>query len=59
MKQPLFKILMEWENGELCEEDEVDLFQDLINSGMVWSLQGLYGRHAQYLIEIGKCKTKP
>ena len=30
-------------------------FQALIDSGMVWSLQGAYGRQAAALIEGGYC----
>lgn len=48
--------VIDYENGELETEAEViDLFQDLINSGLVWQLQGHYGRFAKYLIENGDC----
>lgn len=45
--------LISWENGELSEEDTIDLFQNLVNSGMVWQLQGFYGRTARAMIEAG------
>jgi hypothetical protein len=31
------------------------MFQEMINDGSVWELQGAYGRTAVYLIEQGIC----
>lgn len=47
--------MIAWEEGELEPDDTVALFQELINSGMAWRLQGCYGRQAQVLIEAGFC----
>ena len=47
--------IIDYENGELDEQDEIAMFQDAINSGMAWMLQGSYGRQAMALIEAGKC----
>ena len=44
-----------YEQGELDEEGIIDLFQELINSGMAWEMQGSYGRTAKALINAGYC----
>lgn len=44
-----------YEQGELDEEGIVDMFQELINSGMAWKMQGSYGRTAKALIDAGYC----
>jgi hypothetical protein len=55
MMPDLDKIIA-WENGEMEDLDElVDFFQGMIDSGVVWQLQGHYGRTAQTLIEAGVC----
>jgi hypothetical protein len=43
------------EDGCDIEEDLIDAWQYLINTGLAWSLQGTYGRTAQALIEAGVC----
>lgn len=47
--------IIAYESGELDEEEILDLFQDMINSGVVWQLQGHYGRMASNLLEQGLC----
>ena len=49
--------IMAFENGELGDEEVVELFQSLIDSGMAWSLQGFYGRTAAALIDAGLCRA--
>ncbi len=49
----LISALMAWEDGTLSSEDELVLFQGLVNSGLAWQLQGCYGRRARELIETG------
>lgn len=46
--------MIAWENGELDEADEADLFQALVESGQAWTLQGMYGRRAATLLADGR-----
>lgn len=41
------------ENGELSNEQAVDVLAELIGDGTAWRLQGWYGRMAKGLIEEG------
>lgn len=50
--------IMAFEAGELDNELILEGFQELINSGLVWSLQGFYGRMAQDLIDAGHCEAR-
>ena len=45
--------LMDYEAGELDEQGMIELFANLIGSGLAWQLQGHYGRKASALIEAG------
>lgn len=46
-----------WEMGEIESEEELaEGFQHLIDTGIVWQLQGMYGRTAKRLIEAGLCR---
>lgn len=47
--------IMAYEAGELDEDQIVAGFQQLIDSGLVWQLQGHYGRTAKALIDAGYC----
>lgn len=46
-------LIMAYEQGELDAEGTVELFSQLIKSGLCWQLQGHYGRAAHQLIESG------
>jgi hypothetical protein len=46
---------MAYENEDLSEAEVVAGFQELINSGLAWKLQGSYGRQATRLIDKGLC----
>jgi len=51
--------IMAWEEGSLSDDDTVSLFQELVNNGMAWSLQGMYGREAMALIRAGLVRLDP
>ena len=44
-----------YEQCELDEEGIIDMFQQLINSGLAWEMQGSYGRTAKALLDAGYC----
>jgi hypothetical protein len=46
---------MNYENGSLSGEDTITMFQQMIDSGLAWKLQGHYGRTANALVEAGHC----
>ena len=46
--------IIDWESGTLSAHDSLDLFAELIGSGIVWHLQSdVYGRQAMQLIAAG------
>ena len=47
--------IIRWENGEMDRDEAVAFFQELINNGSAWELQGIYGRVAISLIRSGDC----
>ncbi len=47
--------LVAYEVGPLSDEDTVELFQNLIDSGLVWRLGSRYSRTAQYFLDSGQC----
>ena len=49
---------MEFESGELPDQEVLKLFAHLIKSGKAWSLQGSYGRAAKGLIDAGYISDK-
>ena len=50
--------IISYESGTMSDEDAVLFFQELINDGSAWTLQGHYGRTAKAFIEEGLCKMK-
>jgi hypothetical protein len=45
--------MMAFEDGDVNAKQAIDGFAELIKSGIVWSLQGVYGRTATTLIDGG------
>jgi len=50
----LLDLMMGWESGDLDEDEEISLFQELVSNGQAWTLQGMYGRRATELVLAGK-----
>ena len=47
--------IIAYENDEMSQEEVIEFFQELIDTGAAWRLQGHYGRTALRLIEYGYC----
>lgn len=47
--------IIAYESGELEEDEVVELFQCLIDQGIILHLQGHYGRVAVDLVNFGLC----
>ena len=45
--------IVEYEQGKLDQDQTCQLFQELYDSGIVWDLQGHYGRLCYQLLEAG------
>ena len=45
--------IIRYEQGEMNEDETIEFFQELVDTGMAWDLQGSYGRTAAVLIEYG------
>jgi hypothetical protein len=48
--------LIAYEEGQITEDQEIALFQHLIDTGTCWHLEGHYQRVAATLIEAGLIK---
>jgi hypothetical protein len=49
---------VKYEADEMTTEEEVAFIQQLIDTGMAWTLQGSYGRTAESFIKVGWCHKK-
>ena len=45
--------IIAYEQGELDDDETVELFQHLLDRGQVWLMQGHYGRIAKAMIQEG------
>lgn len=45
--------IIAYEGGQMTEQEEIRFFQELVNTGQAWSLQGSYGRRASQLLKAG------
>lgn len=46
--------IIQYECGEMTEEEEEAFFQELVDSKLVWQFPGHYGRRATELIAEGR-----
>ena len=52
-KTNLLDLIMAHEQGDATDAQTLELFANLVQTGMAWTLQGHYGRTAAHLIENG------
>ena len=45
--------IMAYEQGDMGQQEMLQFFQELIDTGLAFRLQGHYGRTATYLIKAG------
>jgi len=57
-EESLIDRIIKWENGKIPFDKTIELFQDLIDTGLAWNLHGMYGRTADRLINAGFCTVK-
>jgi len=50
--------IIAYEQDAMDEAEVIEFFQELIDSGLAWRLQGHYGRTARRLIEAGLCSPR-
>jgi hypothetical protein len=53
----LVERISRYEQGDMDEKETIELFQELYDIGLVWELQGHYGRTANELINNGKIRA--
>jgi hypothetical protein len=51
---PFTDKIVAFEQDELDREEVLELFAELVTSGLAWQLQGIYGRTAAALIQSGQ-----
>lgn len=46
--------IIDYENGDMDHDQYLAMFQEAVNTGHAWMLQGSFGREAMALIESGQ-----
>ena len=55
----LTRAIIAYETGEMDNEEQlIELFQNLVDTGLAWQLQGHYGRTATALLDEGYIRPK-
>lgn len=57
-KEQFIDTLIRYESEGLDDNEAIDFFQHLVDTGLAWSLQGHYGRTAGALIDAGYVRPR-
>jgi hypothetical protein len=58
MTTDLVDRIIAYEQGDMDQEEMVEFFQELVDDGLAFRLQGHYGRTAARLIEAGLVRQR-
>lgn len=58
-RSSLLNGIIDYENGELDDEQIIELFQELHDTGLAYQLQGSYGRTAWNMLQNGMIEDRP
>ena len=53
----LSEMIVKYEQDELNDKQIIELFQELVDTGLAWNLQGHYGRRAYEMLGQGIIKA--
>ena len=51
--------IIAYELGEMDTDEQLTFFQNLVNTGLAWTLPGRYGRAAAALVDSGQISPPP
>jgi hypothetical protein len=51
-RDKLLDKILKYESGEMEHEESIEMFQELLNSGLIFKLQGTYQRTASRLLQM-------
>lgn len=54
----VLELLIDYQAGKLSKDETIDMFQSLVNSGLVWKLEPHFIRTAKSLLKYGYIEDK-
>lgn len=53
MTETMYNTVKDYEDGKLTQQEIREMYRELIESGMVWGMSGVYQRIAEMMISNG------